>query len=248
MMTDADHDIVSLESRLNEKFRGHDTRDWDAWRGLWTANAQDVPIDAQRAWVSRVKASHRGIGQRQHLTHVIAGAANQAFLEEICAIEGLERLELEDPVTATNLAPLAKLTRLGHLSIDSPRAIADFSPLIDLPSLRTLLITNAKHMVDIGWLRDAHHLEVIGIEGGMWSPQTIASLAPLNELTSLRAFLATSTRLGDTDLSPLATCPKLEFLGCAQFAPRAAFERLHTQRPDLVCDWFRPEMWRALAR
>ena len=234
---------VSLESALNSKFRGHDTRDWKEWSSFSTTNADEVPLNAERALVSRIKSSHRGIGQRKALKHLVAGAPDQAYLNEICTLLSLERLELEYPVTAKSLDALKALQGLRHLSIDSPRNITDFTPLLGLPSLKILLITNAKHMTDLDWLAGAHHLEVIGIEGSMWTDQKIPTLKPLAGLANLQAFFATSTRLGNKDLSPLAECPKLEYLGCARFAPRIEFERLHSLKPSLICSWFRPERW-----
>lgn len=247
-MTAPSDSYLSTESALNAKFRGLDARDWKEWSTFATQNAKDVPPDAERACVTRVKSSHRGIGDRKALKHLIAGAVDQSYLDEICTIRGLERLELEYPVTANRLDGLRALERLRYLSIDSPRNITDFTPLLERPSLRTLLIENAKHMADIAWLAGAHHLEVIGIEGSMWTKQKIPTLAPLAGLKGLRAFFATSTRLGDKNLSPLAECPKLELLGCAQFVPREEFERLHRMRPDLVCSWFQPEIWAAIGR
>lgn len=247
-MTASSETFLSLESALNSRFRGHDTRDWQEWLTFATRSAADIPLDANRAWLSRVKASHRGLAKNKALKHLIAGAVNQDYLDEICTLEGLERLELEYPVTATSLAGLRALRNLRHLSVDSPRNITDFTPLLDLPSLRTLLITNAKRMADIAWLSEAHHLEVIGIEGSTWTTQIIPSLAPLAGLKRLRALLAVSTRLGDKDLLPLAECPNLEFLHCAMVAPREEFERLQRRMPTLVCNWFRPESWQTLGR
>lgn len=233
-----------VESALNDRFRGHLDRDWQEWSTFATERAVDVPLDAERALLHRTKASHRGIGERQRLRHLIAGAADQSYLDEICTIGSLERLELEHPVTAAHLDGLRCLTKLRHLSIDSPRHVTDFTHLLELPALRTLLITNAKHLTDLEWLADAHHLEVLGIEGSMWTAQRIPTLRPLAGLLGLRAFFATSTKLGDGDLSPLVECPNLELLGCARFAPREQFERLQARKPDLVCSWFRPESWR----
>src|SRR5688500_17075655 len=90
--------FLSLESALNSQFRGHDTRDWQEWRALATTSAAEVPLDADLAWLSRVKASHRGIAKNKMLKHLIAGAVDQDYLEEICMPGGLERLELEYPV------------------------------------------------------------------------------------------------------------------------------------------------------
>lgn len=240
-MTEAFEPSASLESTLNARFRGH--LDWAEWNAFATSDADELAFDAECAWLSRVKSSHRGIADRQALKHLVAGAADQAYLDEICTINALERLDLEYPVTARRLDGLRALKRLRHLSIDSPRHVTDFTPLLDLPSLKTLLITNAKHMVDISWLAGADHLEVLGVEGSMWTVQKIPTLKPLAGLRSMRAFLAVSTRLADHDLSPLAECPRLEFLGCARLAPRDEFERLHDMKPDLICTWFRPEIW-----
>lgn len=243
LVDQAYRDYLEAESRLSHRFRGHDTRDWEEWAAFATTAGADVPLDAERAWVTRERSSHRGIRERQALRHLVAGAADQAFLDEICELTGLERLELEYPVTARSLAGLRSLTRLTHLSIDSPRNVTDFAPLLDLPGLRTLLITNAKHLTDLDWLADATHLEVLGIEGSMWTAQRIPSLTPLAGLTGLRAFFAVSSRLDDHSLAPLAECPRLELLSCARMAPRDEFEQLHARRPDLVCTWFRPEAW-----
>lgn len=233
---------------LNDRFRGHTVRDWAEWR---ENNAYDdvqaIPAGSTKAWISRQKSNFQGIGKLQSLNHLICGNADQAMLNEIGQLSQLERLELEWPVVAKDISPLLRLSKLKFLSIDSPRHIADFAPLLELAALRTLIITNAKKMTDIEWLADAHHLEVIGIEGGMWSAYPIPSLRPLARLPSLRAFLGTSTRLGDKDLSPLATCPKLDFLAIAAVAPREEFELLQAAKPGLQCDWFNPELWAAIS-
>ena len=109
-----------------------------------------------------------------------------------------------------------------------------------------LRFTNAKNMTDLEWLGEAHDLEVIGIEGGMWSPQIIPTLKPLAGLRSLKAFLGVSTKLADKSLAPLIECPRLEYLSIACVAPQAEFEGLKAAKPNLVCDWFRPEMWATL--
>ena len=237
----------SRESELNAKFRGH--RDWPEWSRKYSrTSAAEIPPDAERAGIRREKLNYRGIAGRSALKELVAGNVDQPFLEQIGELGQLERLDLEWPFLATDLTPLLKLKQLRHLSIDSPRRIADFRPLLGLPALTTLLITNAKLMTGIEWLSDAHNLEVIGIEGGMWSPQKIPSLKPLAGLRSLRAFLGTSIRLADKQLTPLAECPKLEFIGMAAAAPRGEFERLHAARPDIVCSWFGPEPWQALGR
>lgn len=242
-MTDEVDPYFRLDMELDRRFRGLDTWDWSDLAAMATENVADVPHDATRAFVRRVKTSHRGIGDRRSLVELVAGSADQSFLDEICTLPGLRRLELGYPVTARSLEGLRALDRLEHLRIECPRNVTDFSPLLAIPSLRTLVIENAKHMSDIEWLADAHHLEVIGIEGSMWTYQKVASLRPLARLENLRAFLATAVRLEEKDLFPLAECPKLEYLTCARFAPRNEFELLQKLKPDLVCSWFHPDAW-----
>ncbi|GGD98527.1 hypothetical protein GCM10011515_17960 [Tsuneonella deserti] len=161
-------DTSPLESALNARFRGHVDRDLSEWREKHAyKEAHDIPVHATKAWIGRQKLNYRGLGERNNLRHLISGNIDQPFLVEIAKLTNLERLELEWPVVAKDLTPLLGLEQLTFLSIDSPRNIADFRALLELPALRTLIITNPKRMADLDWLREAHHLEVIGIEGGM---------------------------------------------------------------------------------
>lgn len=237
----------TLESALSARFRGQLNRNFSQWREKHAYNeAGDIPVDAKNVWLGRQKHNYRGIGERLNLRHLISGNVDQPFLEEIGNLANLERLELEWPMIAHDLTPLLGLTKLAFLSIDSPRNISNFRPILDLPALQTLIITNPKRMDDLTWLREAHHLEVIGIEGGMDSPYKIPSLEPLRGLRSLSAFLGVSTRLADRSLAPLAHCPNLAYLGIACVAPKDEFDRLKAAKPGLACDWFRAEMWTAL--
>lgn len=234
----------SFESLLNDRYRGAHDRDFQVW-GQQHAyeEVEDIPADATKAWISRRKFNYRGISERFRLKHLISGNVDQAFLDEIGSLHNLERLELEWPLRAQDLTPLLALKMLTHLSIDSPRNIADFRLLMDIPSLKTLFITNAKKMENLDWLAQAHHLEVIGIEGALDTPYKIPSLKPLEGLRSLRAFFGTSTSLADKDLTPLASCPRLEYLSIARVVKQDQFIQLKDAKPGLVCRWFRPEMW-----
>ena len=240
----------SLGSALNARYRGHEERVWEEWQAKhFYSEAVLVPELAERVWLGReTKVSYRGLSDKQATRHLIVGNADQACIEEVGQLQRLERLELEYPLMADDLSPLTGLRSLAFLSLDSPRKLTDFSPLLQLPSLRTLIITNAKKMFDLEWLSSALSLQVLGIEGGMWSTMTIPTLAPLAGLPSLEAFLGTSTRLTDKTLMPLSECPRLKFIGIARVAPYNEFERLHQARPDIYCDWFRPEMWKKRSR
>ncbi len=206
-------------------------------------SGEEVPMEAAYASLGRDKASHRGIGKRAALRELSAHGVNQAFLDEIAGLAGLEYLDLGWPVTATDLAPLRALTNVRHLVINSPRNIADFTPLLDLPKLERLFIENAKHLANLDWLRPLkERLLALGIEGSMWTTQPIDSLGPL-EGFALEALFLTNTRLADQDLSPIATMPNIRFLGTGINAPRARFFALRDAKPGLECAWFDEAPW-----
>jgi hypothetical protein len=206
-------------------------------------SGEEVPRDAAYATLGRDKASHRGIGKRTALKELAASAVDQDFLEEIACLTGLEYLQLGWPVTAKDLSPLRALTNLRQLVIDSPRHITDFTPLLDLPKLERLFIENAKHMTSLDWLRPfKDRLVALGIEGSIWTKQRIPALTPL-EGFALDALFLTGTRLGDKDLSPVATMPRLRFLGTARNAPKEQFMALKAAKPELECTWFEERIW-----
>ena len=242
-MTDA---IIhpTLNMALNARYRGHQTRDWQEWRERHCYQAAaDIPKDAAKALIHRVKGNFAGLGDKLAITHLIAGNVDQPMLQEIGNLERLERLELQWPTMAEDLTPLTRLPRLSFLSIINPRKVTDFAQLVTIPSLRTLMIENAKHLSSIDWLAGSHHLKVIGIEGAMDTKQTIATLAPLAGHQGMEAFLGTSLRLLDSSLAPLATCPNLKFIGIARVAKKPEFDSLRAARPDIACDWFKDAMW-----
>jgi hypothetical protein len=237
-MTDA---IVypTLHAALNDRYRGHDTRDWQVWRDRhFYESAAAIPDDTDKAMLTRIKGNVAGLGDRQRLVHLIAGNVDQAMLDDIGRLSRLERLELEWPMLAEDLSSLTQLSRLRFLRINGPRKVTDFAMLATMTNLRTLMIENARHLSSIEWLVGADHLQVFGIEGAIDTKQTIASLSPLAGLAGLEAFLGTSLRLLDTNLMPLASCPNLKFLGIAKVAKKPEFDRLRAARPDIVCTWF----------
>lgn len=204
---------------------------------------EDVGPFEECVILNRTGNSHRGIAQYRQVRALLAGSANQDFLEEIGHLGSLEYLELAWPTTAKDLSPLRNLKELRVLKIDSPRNIVDFSIIAQLPKLERLFIENAKHMSGLDWiepLRD--RLTVLGIEGSMYTKQKIPSLAPLQGF-ALQALFLTSTRMGDQSFVPLHDMQTLRYLGTALNAPRDEFEALHTALPDLQCDWFNPEAW-----
>ena len=220
----------------NARYRG--MIDWKRVRDCWAERAADIPADATMAGLGRDKNSYRGIGERKALTRLLTAGVNQDFLDEICALEGLDYLWLGWPVTAHDLSGLSRLKRLRFLKIDSPRNVTDFGPIAALPALASLFVENAKHIEGLDWLAPlGPRLATLGIEGSMWTMQKLPSLAPLAGF-AMEALFLTSVQLKDKDLTPLADCPNLAYLSCARFAPKQRFEALKALRPDIECTWF----------
>ena len=70
-----------LASTFNDRFRGHDNRNWDEWQTAHAyASAAEIPPHAERAWIGRQKLNYRGIGDRTKLRHLIASNVEQSFL------------------------------------------------------------------------------------------------------------------------------------------------------------------------
>ncbi|QPQ55153.1 hypothetical protein IC614_00570 [Allosphingosinicella flava] len=229
---------------LAEQLRGIDEWEQAGWNHKFVQRPDEIASCAEVAGLSRSKTSYRGIGECRTIRYLVARSVDQPFLEEICTLKQLERLDLNGPVTAANIDCLGNLTRLRHLRIDSARNVTDFSPLLLMPALKRLFIENAKHISTLAWLNDAHQLEALGVEGSMWIPLTLHSLKPIAGLRSLQGLFLTSVRLQDKDLSSLATLSRLKLLQCARFAPQAEFERLHQAKPDLECTWFDTRNWK----
>ena len=212
--------------------------DWERVRAAHVERADDIAEDATFVGLGREKASHRGIGRRKAITTLFASAVDQDYLDEIGELANLEYLWLGWPVTARDLAPLARLKHLTYLKLDSPRNVTDFAPLTQLPALTHLFVENAKHMAALDWLAPLEgQLAALGIEGSIWTLQKVPALAPLAGF-AFEALFMTSVRLADKDLTPLASCPNLAYLQCARFAPKNKFEELKALRPDIACLWF----------
>jgi Leucine-rich repeat (LRR) protein len=208
---------------------------WPEW-DRYAMSVAEIPVDAQRALIYREKKSHRDLSSRNRLLKLKARQVNQEFLNEICELPNLVYLEL-DVVTATDLTPLKNLVSLESLRIESVRKAEDFTPLAAMNWLGYLSINHAKHLSELSQLSNAHHLRMLGVEGGMWGAQKIEGLQPLCGLQSLECLFMSSVVLRDKDLSCLAEIPNLRVFDCARFASKSQFEELRKLLPELECRW-----------
>jgi Leucine-rich repeat (LRR) protein len=147
-------------------------------------------------------------------------------VREIGALAGLplESLSLAD-TEVTNIAPLAKLTRLRALNL-SGLAIRDVSALSSLTALEEL---------DLGHtdVRDLRPLAKLGKLRRLVLWHTpVSEIGPLATLTQLEALYLDGTRVRDVGV--LAKLPALEQLGLAGVAiSERELEPLRTAHPRL---------------
>jgi len=196
-----------------------------------------VSDDCQQLVLRRIGKAPRGLQRLGGLKMLRAHSVDQAFLDEIVALEGLEHLSL-NRVTATDLSGLRRLPRLRRLDLSDATRIDALDWLPESPTLRSLAFENLPRVADLDALTSLASLTALGVEGSMWTPMRVASLSPLATMPNLRALFLTNTRVSDRSLAPLAGLANLQVLSCARFFPDSEFRALRAARPGLQCSWF----------
>jgi hypothetical protein len=213
-------------------------KDLFCWEGhdRYVTSLNDLSAGSTTVLFYREGMSHQGIRDLTQIRRLSARMVNQAFLDEISDLEGLEELRLEI-VSAGDLSPISRLKNLRLLRLLNVSKISNFGALLNLPCLEGLYIENAKHLCALDFLEDLQHVRRLGVEGGMYKIRRIASLAPITKLKSLEELYMSSISLDDKDLSYLSHLPLLKIFRCARFAPKSEFEKLRGLMPHLQCDW-----------
>ena len=214
------------------------SKDSFLWEGhdRYVTRLKDLTLGSSTVLFYRERKSHQGIGKLKQIERLGARMVDQAFLDELSELEGLEELKLEG-VSAGDLSPISNLKNLRTLRLRDVSEISNFEVVIDLPNLEGLYIENAKHLHALDVLGGLQHIRRLGVEGGMYNSQRLASLAPLAKLKGLEELYMSSVSLDDKVLSYLIDLPRLKVLRCARFAPKSEFDNLRNYMPHLECDW-----------
>jgi hypothetical protein len=211
--------------------------DWQALPPLFES-LEGVPAGVEALHFRRVKNSHRGISRFTSLKTLWARGVNQAFLEEISALAGLETLYV-DGLTAADLTPLAGNGALRRLVLVGGTKVPDLAWVRGLPEkLKVLFLERFMRCSDLSPLTALKELQSLGFEGGMDTRMRVETLAPLAELGRMRFLFLASARVGDRSLAPLAGLTHLEQLECGGYFPDREFVELRRALPRLQCDWF----------
>lgn len=215
--------------------------EWDCLPAAITA-PNEIPETAQDARLLRKGKSLRGISSYVGLKRIWAYGVNQELLEELCCLSALEVLFI-DGVSATDLSPVGRLTKLQALSVEGAPKIDNLSWLPESKSLRSLAICNLKSLHDLSGLEAHKQLRGLAVDGGSWTPMQVESLCPMSSLRELQFISLVNCRVSDKSLQPLCNLTKLAALHCAKFFPRQQFQLLHASLPTLRCDWFSSDTW-----
>jgi len=140
----------------------------------------------------------------------------------------LKKLYLEAEVENPDFSPLTKLHALTELTLYQT-GITDLSPLGKVTSLQRLIIVEANPLRDLGPLAKLTNLQWLTINSNEMVVITI-DLGPLKALVNLRGFSLSVTTTVPINIAPLGTMVNLEALSLEGFfqdlAPVTKFKKL----------------------
>jgi hypothetical protein len=197
-----------------------------------------VATDATDVSFSRDRRSQRGLHRFGAIRRLWADGVDDAFLDEIVRMPGLEVLSMQR-VTAADLAPLASLPALRHLSISHSPGIGDLGWTAGL-RVQALALHDLKRIVSLEPLAALGGLRALAVEGGMGAAMRVATLLPLQGLHALQALFLANLRVADRSLRPLHGLARLRELQCARWYDDGEFAALSAALPDLRCSWCVP--------
>lgn len=125
-----------------------------------------------------------------------------------------------------DLSPLTALAHLRHVHLGSLTKVTDLSALSSMHQLVSLELENFKRVEKFDDLATLTKLELLTIDGAMWTEQTIASLEPIGCMSGLRSFSMTNARLRTGSFEPLLSLQNLEGFHAAWWFPETEFAKL----------------------
>lgn len=197
----------------------------------------DLPSDVTTLRFCRDGSSHRGIHRFQSLRRLWLFSVNQEFLEELADIPTIEQLYING-ITATDLAPLRRISGLRSLALIGGTKISSLDWIAEMPPLKTFAIEGFKRVLHLDPLASLTSLTALGVEGSIWTRMRVASLEPLSALQGLRSLFLTNLKTSDESLQPLHSLAGLEVLQIGALFPDEELVRLRQALPKLRCYWF----------
>ena len=128
-----------------------------------------------------------------------------------------------------------------RLSLEWANKVTTLRPVFDMTWLSTLSVSDFPKVSDIDGiaaLNDLVELSLSGNQGSLSPPLKIKSIAPVTELQKLEHFSLSVARLGDDDITPLASLGSLRQLNLSNQFDRTQFaflaKRLNAQLENKI--------------
>ena len=147
------------------------------------------------------------------------------LFEAACELANLEALYVKWG-NADDLSPLSALQNLRHVHLGSLTKVTDITPLAAMQQLRSLEIENFKRVEIFDDLAGLSGLELLHLDGSIWTEQKIASLDPIGHMSGLRSFSMINARLRSKSFDPLLNLHQLEGFHASWWFHDAEFQKL----------------------
>jgi hypothetical protein len=175
----------------------------------------------------------------RQVTDVLASQLTNEILQVLAKMPHIERISVMG-ISKGDFSVFSTTNSLRVLYADSDTKTETLDSFATLTQLTALNITNFKRVRDLMPLANLKNLEVLAIEGSMWTAMRVKSLKPIAELKRLRQIFLANFRVDDDSLKPLCVLPDLELLQCVKYFPMEEFAWLAGSNSKLSCNWFEP--------
>lgn len=145
----------------------------------------------------------------------------------VCEMSGLESLHVKWG-SVDDLMPLTALANLHHVHLGSLTKVVDIAPLSSMSQLVSLELENFKRVDKFDDLSVLSGLEMLAVQGDVWTEQKMESLKPIGLMDGLRSFSMINTRLRSESVEPLLSLRSLEHFNAAWHLSDAELAKLST--------------------
>ena len=172
---------------------------------------------------------------------------SQELFNAVCEQKNLKKLYIKWGVYP-DISAITKFKNLEYLHIGSGAGVLRIEPLSELKKLVALSVQNFQKINDYYALTAHDDLELLSIEGDVWSPRYIHidSLDFLKEMKQLRSFSLIAARVKSKDYIPVLELENVEYLS---LEPRKEVKTVYDQLvrlPRLKYGWLieSPELYK----
>lgn len=141
-------------------------------------------------------------------------------------------------IKISNLDGIERLDTVTDLTLEWAPKVTSLSPVFRMRGLQALRVRDLPRLAELDGIASLIHLRSLTLRGGEWKPLRLASLRPVASLTNLEELTVQNTRLGDDDVTRLASLPHLRSLTLSNQFDRAQVatlaKRLNQRLTELI--------------